>query len=276
MRRPRARSSTPSRGGTGSTSAAPTRSPGHRRSARSVLALARVRVEPWRVEAAFAARARAVEGRAVERGVTRFWGTVGEEREQVALFGRDAVGIERGALGPLQAAVYFAEGRLRRSAPALRAEPLMSAAGRLGEAPLRAFVPGPFADDWGAGLGGLLGASTGLAVSLGTVEAPDGGAPAAASAETRPAGAPSLALRLVLTGAWGVDAPAAAERLGAAFQVLVEDPLARLTGLDHPLRDPATSAAPDALALDVALDPVRMVAGVRAAMSAPVTEIMAF
>jgi hypothetical protein len=177
--------------------------------------------------------------------------------------------------------VYFAEGRLRRSAPALRAEPLVSAAGRLGEAPLRGFVPGPFAGDWGAGLGGLLGASTALAVSLavslGTVEAPDGGAvPAGAAAETRPAGAPSLALRLVLTGAWGVDAPAAAERLGAAFQVLVEDPLARLTGLDHPLRDPATSAAPDALALDVALDPVRMVAGVRAAMSAPVAEIMAF
>jgi hypothetical protein len=131
--------------------------------------------------------------------------------------------------------------------------------------------------DWGAGLGGLLGASTGLAVSLGTVEAPDGGAvPAGAAAETRPAGAPSLALRLVLTGAWGVDAPAAADRLGAAFQVLVEDPLARLTGLDHPLRDPATSATPDALALDVALDPVRMVTGVRAAMTAPVAGIMAF
>jgi hypothetical protein len=125
---------------------------GHRRSARSVLALARVRVEPWRVEAAFAARARAVEGRAVERGVTRFWGAVGEEREQVALFGRDAVGIERGALGPLQAAVYFAEGRLRRSAPALRAEPLVSAAGRLGAR--RRSGPSSRAPSWATGAPG--------------------------------------------------------------------------------------------------------------------------
>jgi hypothetical protein len=90
----------------------------------AILALARVHVEPGRVEAAFTARATDVEGRAVERGVTRFWGTVGEEREQVALFGHQAVGIERGGLGPLQAAVYFAEGRLKRSLPALSTQPL--------------------------------------------------------------------------------------------------------------------------------------------------------
>jgi hypothetical protein len=79
-----------------------------------------------------------------------------------------------------------------------------------------------------------------------------------------------------LTGAWGQDAPAAAERLGEAFQLLAEDPVGRLAGLDRPLAHPVTSAAPDALALDVALDPVRMVAGVRAVMGAPVAEIMAF
>jgi hypothetical protein len=237
----------------------------------STLGLARLAVEPWRVEAAFAARARVVEGRAVDRGVTRFWGTVGDEREQVAVFGRSGVGIERGALGPLQAAVYFAQGRLKRSAPALRAAPLAPAATTVGEAPIRGFAPGPFVGDWGAGLGGLLGAATALAVSLRAHQ----NEPHAATAQA-PSELPFLALRVVLTGAWGDDAPAAAERLSAAFQVLAEDPLGRLMGIDHPASDPVTSGAPDALALDVTLDPVRMGKGVRAAMSASAAEIMAF
>ena len=264
--------------------------------ARSTLGLARLPVEPWRIEAAFAARARVVEGRAVERGVTRFWGTVGDEREQVAVFGGRGVGIERGALGPLRVALYFAEGRLKRSAPALRSEPLAAASGLLGDAPVRGFAPGPFVGPWATGLGGLLGASTALAASL---RGQEGTRPAAGGARDGAGGAggardgaergnggagleatatsgPSLALRLVLTGAWGQDAPAAAERLGEAFQLLAEDPVGRLAGLDRPLADPVTSAAPDALALDVALDPVRMVAGVRAVMGAPVAEIMAF
>ncbi len=133
---------------------------------RATLGLALVHVEPGRVEAAFAARARNVEGRAVERGVTRFWGTVGEEREQVALFGRRGVGIERGGLGPLQASVYFAEGRLKRARPALRAEPLASVAERLGDAPLRGFAPGPFEGDWARGVGGLLRATTAVGARL--------------------------------------------------------------------------------------------------------------
>ncbi len=99
---------------------------------------------PLAGRAAFTARAREVEGRAVERAVTRFWGTVGDEREQVAVFGREGVGIEHGGLGPLRAAIYFAQGRLKRSLPALRAEPLSAAAALLGEAPVRAFAPGPF------------------------------------------------------------------------------------------------------------------------------------
>jgi hypothetical protein len=194
----------------------------------------------------------------------------GDEREQVAVFGRSGVGIERGALGPLQAAVYFAQGRLKRSAPALRAAPLGPAAATVGETPIRGFAPGPFIGDWGAGLGGLLRAATALAVSLRAQDAPRD------ATSKAPAGLPFLALRVVLTGAWGDDAPAAAERLGAAFQVLAEDPLGRLMGIDHPMSDPVTSGAPDALVLDVALDPVRMGKGVRAAMSASAAEIMAF
>ncbi len=225
----------------------------------ATLGLARLPVEPWRVETAFAARARMVEGRAVERGVTRFWGTVGDEREQVALFGRDGVGIEFGGLGPLQAAIYFAQGRLKRSLPALRAEPLAAAAALLGEAPLRGFAPGPFEADWARGLGGLLGAATAVGVRV-----------RAAALGT------ALELRLLLTGAWGADASAAAERLAAAFHVFAEDPLGRLTGLDRPVAGPVATGSPDALALDVALDPVTMSRGIRAAAGAPLAEIMAF
>ncbi len=228
----------------------------------ATLGLARLPVEEWRVEAAFAARARSVEGRAVERGVTRFWGTVGDEREQVAVFGQQGVGIECGGMGPLQAAVYFAQGRLKRSRPALRAEPLAAAAALLGDGPVRGFAPGPFEASWASGLGGLLGAATALAARL--------------RAADHPSGAQALELHVLLTGAWGADAPAAAERLATSFRALAEDPLGRLAGLDRPLDGPVATGGPDALVLDVALDPVTMSRGVRAAAGAPLAEIMAF
>ncbi|HTB73904.1 MAG TPA: hypothetical protein VK762_11700 [Polyangiaceae bacterium] len=239
---------------------------------RSTLGLARLPVDPWRVEQAFTARAREVEGRAVERAVTRFWGTVGEDREQVAVFGREGVGIEHGGLGPLQAAIYFAEGRLKRSLPALRAEPLSAASALLGEAPVRAFAPGPFGADWAGGFGGLLGAATAVAARLRATEPGHAAAPGGRAGDGRQA----LRLQLVLTGAWGADAPAAADRFAASFRVLGEDPFGRLTGLDRPLEGPVATAGPDALALDVALDPVTMSRGVRAASGAPLAEIMAF
>ena len=166
----------------------------------ATLALGSTAVQAARVEAAFAARAGNVEGRAVEGGVTRFWGSVGAEREQVALFDGAAVGLERGRLGPLRAAIYFARGMLKRALPALRAEPLARVANLLGDAPLRAFAPGPFEGAWGAGLGGLLRATTAVGASLHAFQRPAGGA---------------LEVQVVLAGAWGTDAPRAAERLAA-------------------------------------------------------------
>jgi hypothetical protein len=230
---------------------------------RATLGLARLAVDPGRVEAAFTARAREVEGRAVERGVTRFWGTVGEQREQVALFGSEGVGTEFGGLGPLQAAIYFAQGRLKRSLPALRAEPLAAAAELLGPSPVRAFAPGPFVADWAAGLGGLLAGATAAAARL-------------RSGQRGPDARQVLELRVILTGAWGADADTAAQRLAASFRVLSEDPFGRLTGLDRPVDGPIATGRPDVLALDVALDPVTMSHGLRAAVGAPLAEIMAF
>jgi hypothetical protein len=228
----------------------------------TTLALARTPVQPGRVEAAFAARAVVVEGRAVEGGITRFWGSVGHDREQVAVFGTDGVGLERGRLGPLRAALYFAQGRLRKALPALAADPLARPAALLGEAPARAFAPGPFVGEWAAGLGGLLRATTAVA--------------AAAAPVGRGAGKGALELRVLLMGAWGQDAPAAAGRLGAAFQLLASDPLGRLMALDHPLEEPRVSGDAEALRLEVVVDPLALARGLHDATAATIAEIMAY
>jgi len=233
--------------------------------------LARLPVDPPGIEAAFTRRAlqvdgRGVDGRGVDRPVVRLWGSVGQHREQVAIFERRAVGIEVGALGALRTAAYFAQGRLKRSPAALAADPLASAAQRLtdprlGDAPVRGFAPGPFSGEWSPGLAGLLKAATAIAAGLRPTDHPRPGA---------------LALRVLLMGAWGADGPAAAQRLEASFRLLGEDPLGRLTGLDQPLEGPVATSDAEALVLDVALDPVRISEGVRAIAGAPLAEIMAF
>ncbi len=228
---------------------------------RATLALARVSIDPARIEAAFSERAVAIEGRAAEPDVTRLWGSVDGEREQIAIFGREAVAIESGQLGPLRAAVYFAQGRLHRARPALRAEPLAALAERVGEAPLRGFAPGPFEGAWAAGLGGLLRVTT---------------AAAGAAWLTRPAAGAALVLRarLVLGGNWGADATAAGERFAAAFHGLAEDPLGQLLRVDRPLEAPRVSVDPSALTLDLALEPLALARGLRAATGANLPEIL--
>ena len=227
----------------------------------ATLALAGVTVQAARVEAAFAARAVDVEGRAVEGGVTRLWGTVGGDREQLGDFGGKAVGLERGRLGPLRAAIYFAQGKLKRALPALRAEPLARTSRLLGDAPLRAFASGPFDGEWAAGLGGLLRATTAVGASLRPSDRAPGGA---------------LEVQVVLDGGWGTDAPRAAERLAAAFQLLATDPLGRLLGIDHPLEEARVSGDDGALRLRVLLDPLTVGRGLKAATDARISEIMAY
>jgi hypothetical protein len=225
----------------------------------ATLALARVGFDPARVTAAFGTRVLRVEGRAVERGgVTRIWGSISGGREQVALLARDAVVFERGQLGPLQAAVYFAQGRLKRSLPVLRAEPLVTAAALAGDAPLRMFAPGPFQGDWARGLAGLLRATTAVAASL------------------RPMPNGAIGLRVLLMGGWGEDASAAAERLRSAYGILAEDPLGQLTGMDRPVDGPSVSADAAALTLEVTLEAAVLGRGLHVATGASLEEIMAY
>lgn len=227
----------------------------------TTLILARTPLQTARVESAFSARTVHVEGRAVEGGVTRLWGSVGAEREQIALFGADAVGIEHGHLGPLQPAVYFAQGKLRRALPALRSDPLAAAAELVGPAPLRFFAPGPFEGPWSSGLGGLLGASTAVALAI---------HPIARN------GRDLLEVQLALVGAWGTDARAATQRLAAALELLSSDSLGHLLAFDRPVEEPRLSGDAQALRLQAIFDPLPFARGLHAATDARIDEIMGY
>lgn len=181
--------------------------------------------------------------------------------EQLTVFGREALAFEEGKPGPLRAAEAFARGKLKKALPALRGAALVRASETLRDAPLRAFVAGPFEGETAAGLGGLLKASTALGVAA---------TPVAAG----PGGRTGIAVRLVLTGAWGEDADAAASRLGAAVNVLASSYVGRLLGLNRPLAGPRTSAAPETLLLEVTLDAALLAHGMHDALEAQVTEIM--
>ena len=240
----------------------------------TTLALAKVPVSEGEISAWFAARAATVEGRAAEGDVTRYWGSASGGREQVAVLGGQGVALEHGHLGPLRAALYFAEGKLKRALPALHAEPLARAAALLdadGAAPVRGFRPGPFEGEWSAGLGGLLRVTTAAAAAARPREWP--------SLRQDDAGAASrgaLWVTLVLMGSWGAQAQAAADRLGAAFRVLADDPMGRLLGLDHPLEGPRVSGDSESVRLDVTVDALALGRGIHAATGATMAEILAY
>lgn len=238
----------------------------------TLLFAARGLFDPARLERAFAERADAVDGRALDSAnapdgrplqpITRIFGTVRGVREQLAIFGRDALALEHGRFGPLRAAEAFAQGKLKRARPALEAEPLAGAARLLGDAPFRGFAPGPFDREWGRGLGGLMRAATALAVSA---------RPSAASP-----GKARLDATVLLTGAWGDQASAAADRLCAAIDQIAQDPLGKLMGLNRPLEPPRPRFTPEFVALDVGLDALELAHGIRAATEASVSEIMSY
>lgn len=226
----------------------------------TLLTVARTPLDPARVERTFADRVTHPGGRSVDvvnPPVVRVWGEVNGEAQQLVVFGREVVALEQGKAGPIRAAEAFALGKLRRASPVLRGGSLARAVELVGDAPLRAFAQGPFEGETAQGLGGLMRASTAVA------------------AAARFAGAPAkLSLRIVLTGAWGKDAPAAAERLAAAVHVVSESALGRLLGLDHPLVSPQVRGTDEALVVDVTLDAAILARGVHDALDAEIGDIM--
>lgn len=226
----------------------------------ALLSVVRTPLDAPRVEAAFEARSPGPITRTVlapNPRVVRLTGEIGGEPRQLVLFGREALALGEGARGPLRAAEAFAFERLKRSRPALRGAALSRAGEVLGDAPLRVFAPGPFEGEAARGLGGLLRGATAIG----------------ASAAWAGAGA-NLAVRVVLTGAWGDEAEVAAQRLAAAAHVLSESPAGHLFGLHRPVEAPRVRAEPDALVLDAVLDGGTLARGLHDAVGAEVSEIM--
>ena len=226
----------------------------------TTLATARVPLDENRIIAAFEARSTRTPVKTEIAPNPRIFREAGEEAgtpTQIVVFGREAIAYELGASGPIRAAEAFALGKLKRAQPALRSAALAPAAAALGPAPVRVFAPGPFEGESARGLGGVLRVATAI-----------GGSARWGATQSR------VALRIVVLGAWGPDAPAAAERLGAAAHVLAESPVGRLFGLDRPVDGPFVHGEGDVLSLDVTLDGERLARGIRDAVDAEVNEIM--
>ena len=227
----------------------------------TLLSVARVPLDPEKVDAAFETRATKTVTRtfiAPNPRVVRLSSEVGAEPQQLLIFGRESVALEQGKPGPLRAAEAFAFGKLKKAQPALRGAALREMTQILGDAaPVRAFAPGPFEGETANGLGGLMRAAT------------------AFGASARWAGTGSnIAVRVVLTGAWGDDPKAAAERLGAAAHVLSESPIGHLLGLHRPIQEPTVRVEPDALVLDAVVDGDALARGIHDAVDAEVADIM--
>ncbi len=227
----------------------------------ALLSVARVPLDPEKVSAAFETRSTKTVTRtflAPNPRVVRLTSEVESEPQQLVVFGRESVALEQGKPGPLRAAEAFAFGKLKKASPALKGAALRRVSEVLGDAaPVRVFAPGPFEGETAAGLGGLMRAAT------------------AVGASAKWAGTGSgIAIRVVLTGAWGDDASAAAERLAAAANVLSETPIGHLLGLHHPVRAPSVHLEPDALVLDAVIDGDALARGLHDAVDAEVADIM--
>lgn len=230
----------------------------------STLSIARAPIDPNKVLGVFEERSSKPPIRttiAPNPPVIRSAGSWKEEPRTITVFAREAIAFEQGKPGAqptsIRIAEAFALGKLKRAPTALRGAALARAAEVVGDAPVRAFAPGPFTGETAQGLGGLLRASTAIAIAATPVR-----------------GSPRIAVRIVLTGAWGEDAPAAAERLAAAIHVVSESRLGKLFGIDHPVEAPRVRSAPEALIFEATYDAAALARGVHDAVEAEVDDIM--
>jgi hypothetical protein len=168
----------------------------------------------------------------------------------------DTVAIESGGTSRAKAAAMYALGKLQRSPRALQIPDLEALAQRLGPAPVLAFAPGPFEGDYKRALRGLLGAASAVGAAI----------------RITPIG--TLQGSFAVAGPWGERAEAASARLAMGWQDVAESAFGRLTGLNEPLRAPLSTHAVDAVSLTVEVAPDRFLDGLRAAVSAQVSEIM--
>jgi hypothetical protein len=185
--------------------------------------------------------------------LSRVTGVAGELPEALVRVGERTVIVSHGDVTMARVIEAFALGKLRRSPSALRGAALSRLPEATRDSLATLYVPGPFEGEWAAAAVGLLGVTEALSVSL------------------SPAHARSLRLHLDARGEFPSDA---AERLETTFDALAASPTGSVLGLNRPVEAPTVRVFPGRVELDVVLETGRIAAGLRAAVSAEVWEIL--
>jgi hypothetical protein len=178
------------------------------------------------------------------------------QKRAMAVMQPDVVAIESGDHRRAKAAYFHAMGKLKRSVGALEAPGLSMLAKRLGQAPVLGFAAGPFDGEWKRGLHGILSAAT------------------AAGGAVRITPIGTLQGSFVVAGDWGPQAEAASQRISRSWDDLAASGFGKLTGLDEPVRPVLPTHAEDAAAITVEVNAEKFLEGLRAAVSAQISEIM--
>jgi hypothetical protein len=192
-----------------------------------VLYVVRHRADALAIERKFRERLTSDETRHLHGSHLVEWsGRIGRKTRAFGALGREVAAFQYGGdpgRGPLRAALLYAGGRLGR-VPAVLADPTLAMMNaRLGTAPLRALMPGPFEGPTARGARGLLGAATGLGAGL------------------TPTEARTLRLEVLIAGDFRADPERAQRLLLAAWQDLATSDLGHLLGLHEPRVAPAAS-----------------------------------
>ncbi|MBX3130347.1 MAG: hypothetical protein KF718_26755 [Polyangiaceae bacterium] len=184
----------------------------------------------------------------------RVTGVIGQTPQTLLLLDDEWIAVSVGSALPARAAEAFALGRLKKSPPALRGAALAELPPAMLEEPVAFYAPGPFDTSWAKGARGLLESATALGVTA------------------RPVSPEQLDVTVYLAGEW--PEPDAASRLREAWEDLAQDSLGRLLALDEPSEAPRTSGTSTLLVLRTRLAARPLAQGLKAAVSAEVSEIL--
>jgi hypothetical protein len=198
-----------------------------------------------------------VETRKPHTKLTTISGVVGRTPQGLLLYEGQLVASAVGDPTLLKVVEAFARGKLERAVPALRGAALSRVADFAEGAPLRVLLPGPFEGRWMLAAEGLLAAADGVALAV------------------TPVGAERVALSVAIEGPWNATREVApAESLRLAWEDLASSSTGKLFGFDEPATPPSieTSDTRVTLTTELRLEPI--VAGLHAAASAQIAEIL--
>ncbi|MBW2525961.1 MAG: hypothetical protein JRI23_17405 [Deltaproteobacteria bacterium] len=227
----------------------------------TVLYLVRHGRDPLAVERLFRQRLTGGEQRSVEADsrLVRVAGRIGRQSHVFVGLGREVAGFQYGGdprRGPARVAMLYAAGKLSKSPTVSADDELGPLWKELGDAPVRTLLPGPFDETMTRGARGLLGAATAIALSA------------------TPTADRSLALAVLLGGDFTGDRERASELLLAAWGDVAESDLGHLLGIHRPVAAARAAVSPSRLRLDAAVDPAALFAGLAAATTDDIRQIM--